>query len=77
MDGFVGGDEDKEGDETGGARGRREGGTGEKCVYDAPERSVEWWIEGGVKIAGVGGASASRSISRSGSCFVSSAISNG
>jgi hypothetical protein len=46
---FVGGDED-EGEGGEGAIGRRDGGTGEKCVYDSPEKRVEWMTEGGVKI---------------------------
>lgn len=37
---FGGGDED-EGAAGDGAIGRRDGGTGEKCVYDSPEKSVE------------------------------------
>lgn len=59
---FGTGDED-EGAGGDGAIGRRDGGTGEKCVYDSPEKSVEWMIEGGVKIVDCEGASLSISTS--------------
>lgn len=61
-DSFGEGDED-DGVGGGSVIGRRDGGTGEKCVYDSPEKSVEWMIEGGVKTVDCEGASLSISTS--------------
>lgn len=38
---------------------RRMGGTGEKCVYEEPERRGSWWMEGGRKAVGDEGSSVS------------------
>jgi hypothetical protein len=62
-DGSFGGGDEEEGAGGDGAIGRRDGGTGEKCVYDSPEKSVEWMTEGGVKIVDCEGASFSMSTS--------------
>ena len=39
-----------------GAGGRRDGGTGEKCEYEAPWRRGLWWTDGGMKVPDVEGA---------------------
>ena len=40
--------------ESGFRGGRRVGGTGEKCVYEAPVRSRSWLIEGAMKTSDAG-----------------------
>ena len=32
--------------------GVKYGGTAEKCSYDAPDKSVSWWMVGGMKAVG-------------------------
>lgn len=36
--------------------GSKYGGTAEKCSYDAPVKSVSWWMVGGKKGVGAAGA---------------------
>lgn len=35
--------------------GSKYGGTAEKCSYDAPDKSVSWWMVGGMKGVGAAG----------------------
>lgn len=35
--------------------GVKYGGTAEKCSYDAPDKSVSWWMVGGMKAVGAAG----------------------
>lgn len=35
--------------------GSKYGGIAEKCSYDAPDKSVSWWMVGGMKGVGAAG----------------------